>query len=117
MQYQYRCPSCRHMFTTTSNTDIPPCPVCKHQPTIRKYSFSVAKSFPAHFNTATGTYVNNEREFRDALKVSSEEASYRMNQEVNYQPLFPADMAEASSHGVTEEGLYETHRVHHDEAL
>lgn len=68
---------------------------------------------PEHFNHAVGSYVSNEREFRDALKVMSEEQSYRVGIDHEYEYLSPADMADASAHGVTEEGLEATERAHY----
>ena len=59
-------------------------------------------------------YVNNERQLRDALKVQSEETSHRLGIDHNFEYVSAHDMQEASSHGVTEEGLDATARVHHD---
>ena len=77
----------------------------------------MARSFPEHFNQSIGQYVNNNREFTDGLKRQSAEMSARMGQDVDYQPLGPSEMAEASAHGVTEEGLEETRRIQHDSLL
>jgi hypothetical protein len=71
---------------------------------------------PEHFNNSVGAYVSNERQLRDALKVASEEATYRLGTDHNYEYLSPADMADATSHGVTEEGLDESRRASYDAA-
>ena len=109
-EYQYRCPQCRLMFVTLSRTEIPPCPVCGAVSN-RQFSFNVRNSLPEHFNHSVGSYVSNERQLRDALKVISDEQSARVGMDHNYEYLSPADMADASAHGVTEEGLDDTRRA------
>jgi predicted nucleic acid-binding Zn ribbon protein len=116
--YQFRCPSCRAAYTLEASIhdDIPvsrPCPRCNHDAK-RDYSFNLQPSFQEHFNNSLGQYVSNNRQFTDGLKIQSAEMSERMSQEVNLQPLSPAEMMDASSHGVTEEGLYETRKQMHD---
>jgi uncharacterized C2H2 Zn-finger protein len=120
--YQFRCPSCRAVYTLESSIhdDVPefrPCPRCGHDKSSRQYVFNYSRSFPEHFNQSIGTYVNNNREFTDGLKRQSEQMSVRMGQEVDYQPLGPSEMAEASAHGVTDEGLEDTFRRQHDSLL
>lgn len=72
---------------------------------------------PEHFNHSVGSYVSNERQLRDALKVASQEASRRSGMDTNYEFMSPADMADAGSHGVTDEGLEDSYRARHDGAL
>jgi hypothetical protein len=72
---------------------------------------------PEHFNHSVGSFVSNERQLRDALKVASEEASHRSGMDTDYQFMSPADMADSSSHGVTDEGLDDTYRTRHDGAI
>ena len=115
-QYQYRCPSCRFVFVTNSRTDIPPCPVCGSQ-SRRDFVFNTTPSIPDHFNTTVGGYVSNERELRDSLKRISDEQSERVGMEHRYEYLTRAEMADPIAHGVTDEGLDSTYRVHHDEAI
>ena len=112
MEYQYRCPSCGQTVISESRADKAQCP-CGHQAS-RDFSFRVTRGIPEHFNQSVGAYVNNERQLRDALKVASEEATHRMGVEHSYEYLSPADMADASSHGVTEEGLDESRKALHD---
>jgi hypothetical protein len=111
-EYQYRCQGCRLFFTTLSRTNIPPCPVCGTQST-RMFSFNIAQSVPEHFNHSVGSYVSNERQLRDAIKVMSEEQSYRTGVEHDYEYLSRSDLADQGAHGVTEEGLDETRRAKH----
>lgn len=55
---------------------------------------AMVNGFQAHFNHSIGRFVNNEREFRDALKQGSEEASARMGgMAVNYEPVPIAEVA------------------------
>lgn len=117
--YQFRCPSCRAVYSLQGSIhdDIPerrPCPRCNFNGSHRDYSFNHTPSFQEHFNHSLGRYVNSNREFRDGLKIQSAEMSERMGQNVDFQPLSPSEMAEASSHGVTEEGLYESRKAMHD---
>lgn len=71
---------------------------------------------PEHFNHSVGEWVTNRRAFYDALKRKSEESSVRTGMTVDLQPLGPSDMAEASAHGVTDEGLDATYRQQFDKA-
>lgn len=112
-QYQYRCDGCGNSFTVTDRSSVPPCPTCGLHPK-RVFSFTHSASMPEHFNHSIGEFVTNKRAFYDGLKRKSEESSIRMGQTVDLQPLTPSDMAEASSHGVTDEGLEETRRSWHD---
>lgn len=117
--YQYRCPSCSAVYTLEASitTDLPerrPCPRCHFNGSHRDYSFNHTPSFTEHFNHSLGRYVNSNREFKDGLKLQSAEMSERMGMNVDLQPLSPSEMAEASSHGVTEEGLYESRKRMHD---
>lgn len=71
---------------------------------------------PEHYNTAVGEFITSKQQFYDGLKRQSEVASIRTGIDHNYEPLDPSDMAEASSHGVTEEGLDITRKTFHDGA-
>jgi hypothetical protein len=66
---------------------------------------------PEHFNYSVGSYVSNERQLRDALKVASDQASHKSGMDTEYEYLTAADMAEPSAHGVTDEGLDDTRRA------
>lgn len=68
---------------------------------------------PEHFNYSVGSYVSNERQLRDAIKVTGEEQYYRLGIENNYEYLSASDMADASAHGVTDEGLEATERANY----
>lgn len=74
-------------------------------------SFFFHRSMPEHYNNATGTYVNNERNFKDDLKRKSEEATIRTGMEHNFVPV---DLREKEALGVTDEGLHEQTRRLHD---
>lgn len=115
-EYQYKCGSCRVVFTTLSRTEIPPCPVCK-QPSRRDFVFQFRPDLPEHFNHSIGSYVSNERELRDAIKRKSDEASERNGIEHNLEFLTRADLMDPSAHGVTDEGLDDTRKEWHDMGL
>jgi hypothetical protein len=70
-----------------------------------------------HFSHTVGGYVNNERQLRDALKEMSDTESERVGMDHNYEYLTRSEMADASVHGVTEEGLETTHKTWHDELI
>jgi hypothetical protein len=112
MDYQYLCPSCGSAVISDSRSDTTICP-CGVTAS-RDWTFGYVKPFQEHFNSSVGMYVNNRSQLQDALKVASEEASYRMGLDHSYEYLSPADMAEASNHGVTEEGLDDTRRAQHE---
>lgn len=117
--YAYKCPSCSANYTLVASItdDLPeyrPCPRCGHDKSTRSYQFNHAPSFREHWNHSLGAYVNNNKEFEDGLKRQSAELSERIGMNVDLQPLGPSEMAEASAHGVTEEGLYETFKTRHD---
>jgi hypothetical protein len=44
-----------------------------------------------HFNYAVGRYVNNDREFRDALKRRGEQNSRATGLDTNYEPRYPGE--------------------------
>lgn len=88
--------------------------MCNFDGSKRDYTFNVQPAFQEHFNNSLGRPVSNYRDFREGLKMQSAEMSERMSQTVDLQPLSPSEMAEASAHGVTEEGLYETRKQMHD---
>lgn len=115
-EYQYKCKSCKLVFTTLSRTDIPPCPVCRTRAS-RDYVFQARSSMPEHFNHAVGVNVNNERELRDAIKRQSDEVSERTGIEHNMDFLTRAEMADQKAHGVTDEGLEEQSRSWRDMGL
>jgi hypothetical protein len=100
------------MFVTLSNTEIPPCPVCNAKAR-RQFSFNVQPSMAEHFSHTVGGYVNNERQLRDALKEMSDTESERVGMDHNYEYLTRSEMADASAHGVTDEGLDSTERAHY----
>jgi hypothetical protein len=117
--YQFKCRSCNAVYTLEASIhdDLPemrPCPRCNFNGSHRDYSFNHTPSFAEHFNHSLGRYVSSHREFTDGLKIQSAEMSERMNYNVDLQPLSPSEMAEASAHGVTEEGLYESRKALHD---
>src|SRR5215472_11151731 len=113
LEYQYRCPACRHLFVTFSRTEIPPCPVCQHQHTDRQYVFQARGAMPDHMNVATGQYVTNRIQLSDALKRMGDGQYERTGITSDYQYMTPAEMRDPSIHGVTEEGLDSQEREWH----
>ena len=111
--FEYRCPV-GHSRVISDRTDAILCGSDCSEIARRRFSFSIVRSIPEHFNNATGTYVNNEREVRDQLKRQSEANSIRLGYDSQMEYLSPADMQEASARGVTEDGMEETHRRKHD---
>jgi hypothetical protein len=116
-EFQFVCPACKNLFITFSRTDVPPCPVCNNPAPTRQYIFQTRASVPEHFNVATGQYVNNTRELRDALARHSDEQSERTGIEHNLEYLTPSEMRDPSAHGVTDEGLEDQRKAWHDGPL
>jgi hypothetical protein len=67
-----------------------------------------------HWNQAVGQYVSNSQDMSEALKRQSEAASVRSGIDHEFVMVDPADMADASAHGVNQDGLEETKRRRHD---
>jgi hypothetical protein len=53
-----------------------------------------------HWNDAVGRYVSNRQEMSDALKRAGDEYSERTGLDTQYEYVSPADMMDASAHGV-----------------
>lgn len=47
--------------------------------------------FRPHYNYSVGKYVNNDREFRDALKYRGEQNSLATGLDTDYQPRYPGE--------------------------
>jgi hypothetical protein len=106
--FDYKCPH-GHVSTISVPTDETLCNEsdCFHIAR-RRFSFGIVHGIPEHFNNSTGQYVNNVRELKDDLKRQSDVESAVTGIDHNYEYLSPADMADASSRGVTTEGLSES---------
>lgn len=114
--YRYRCQSCgwetdQSQYSKLGEHADFPCQSCGGLLRRIVGTFSTASSFEPHFNYSVGCYVNNERQFRDALKHRSEDAFLQTGQESN---LIPVDPADVPSMGVTDEGMDETRKQQHD---
>ena len=112
-EYQYRCRSCNRLFASGTRADVTTCPDCSG-PAVRKFGFYVSSGLKGHWNSAVGQYVENERQMTDALKRQSEEQSIRTGIDHQYEYVSPSEMADASAHGVSEDGLEESRRRRHD---
>lgn len=72
--YEFKCRSCGAASESRHRDHAGKCPVCGDV-LRREYGFSMRQSFQPHFNFATGQYVRNEREFKDAMKRVNADAS------------------------------------------
>lgn len=104
--YEYRCVQCG--LNETFNRYHPigevidfPCPVCGGRLRRIYSNFRFQRGMEAHFNPSVGTYVSNERQFRDELKRKSDEASIRTGMTHNFVPV---DLNDPKALGVTDEG-------------
>jgi len=116
--YEYRCPGCGATDTVVStiasyDPDAPAqCVTCR-APMKRVYEpLPFDMGMEGHWNPTVGRYVSGKRDFGDALKVASAEASERNGIEHNYQPI---DLRDAAAVGATGEGLGATARRRHHE--
>ena len=107
--YEYRCKYCNRSTMHTERGDSTLCASCGRT-AARRYSFTVAPMMHEHLNNTTGTVVSSHRKFKDDLARQSEEASVRTGIEHDFQPLTPSELADASAHGVTDEGMDATRR-------
>lgn len=105
--FDYKCPR-GHVRTITQSTDAILCGSDCSEIARRRFSFSIARSIPEHFNHSTNSYVNNVRELKDTLKHQADTNSSATGIDHNYEYLSPADMSDISSRGVTTEGLNES---------
>lgn len=100
--YEFRCRSCGATKESLSRNPTP----CNCGDIFRRvFSFSTSTDLPAHFNHSVGSYVSNSRQFNDALKQKSDEASEHFGTTINYSPV---DYSDRAALGVTSEGLAET---------
>jgi hypothetical protein len=111
--YSYRCDSCKRLFSTEHRGDSTTCPGCK-RPAVRNWSFTTSSSLKEHYNNAVGQYVSNRHEMSEALKRQGDEMSARTGLHHEYEMVDPGDMADPSAHGVSEDGLEESRKRHHD---
>ena len=79
----------------------------------RRFSFAVKPTFPEHYNAAVGKHVSSEQSFKDELKRAAEVQSIEMGYTADYEYIPREDM-HPSTFGVTEEGIYEQEKRHHD---
>lgn len=109
--YAFRCRECGRTSESIRRDVLP----CNCGGVLRRdFRFAFKPPTPAHFNHSVGAYVTNDRDFRDKLKEKSEEASARFGLDVSFAPI---DYHDKASVGVTDEGLYETEKKKHDNAL
>lgn len=100
--YAYLCDACGHRFDSTVRSDRVRCPECGLEAK-RRFSFNPRSGFQDHYNVSVGKYVRNDREFRDALKRGSEEATLRTGLEHHFEPVDAADRKEAF--GITDDHM------------
>lgn len=112
-EYQYRCNSCGRLFASGTRADITSCPDCQG-PSRRKFGFYVSGGMKEHWNQAVGQYVSNQHEMSEALKRRGDEMSVRTGLHHEYEYVSPSEMADASAHGASEDGLEESRRRRHD---
>ena len=88
MIYSYYCNFCGPIDSSLRQEHIK-CPSCGSLAK-RKFqiSFSVS-SFRPHYNIATGRYVSTDKEFRLALRQTSDDNSLKTNTLHLYLPIYP----------------------------
>lgn len=105
--YEYKCPDCdaREVTTTRGNRLDRICRGCANPGPLRRvFGFSFPPMMHEHFNQSVGKPISSMRQYKDELKVKSEEATLRTGIEHRY---VPKDMDPASV-DVTSEGIHES---------
>lgn len=110
--YEFRCSQCfivetMHKYYPIGTIIDFPCPQCGGRMKRIASNIGFQRSMPAHYNPSVGTYVQNEREFRDELKRASDEASARTGMPHNFVPV---DLNDRQSLGVTDDGMEQIER-------
>lgn len=83
---------------------------------LRTLQFAAAPAMQPHFNHSVGQYINSDREFRDALKRSSERNSIATGIDHDYQPRYPGDTEVPHPGGEAGDALEKTIQLTHDAA-
>jgi putative FmdB family regulatory protein len=110
--YEFRCVQCglneqMNRYHPIGEVIDFPCPVCGGRLKRIYSNFRFKRGMDAHFNPSVGTYVSNERQFRDELKRKSDEASVRTGMTHNFVPV---DINDKAALGVTDEGMDQIER-------
>lgn len=109
IMYDYKCPVATCNYTTRSpergNRLQQACPKCNYPVLHRVFGFAYRPMMHEHMNSTVGAPISSMRQFEDALKRRSEEATLNTGMEHRYVPVEPGD---AAALGVTNEGIYES---------
>lgn len=109
--YEYKCPGCESRVVSGQRGDRlqQSCRYCGHPgPLVRRFSISIERPMPEHFNGSVNRVVSSNRQYdRELARVSEEHSSY-LNMDVKYERV---DGEDTKSLGVTGEGLDSTNRV------
>mgnify|MGYP001591073377 CR=1 FL=1 len=115
---QVRCNACGNTTIELSDVRIGeyvgPCNICHEGLLQRIASFSFARGWRPHWNTAVGGYVENKRQMEDSLKQLSDRESARLGTTQTYERV---DMREKEALGVTDEGLDATRKRRREAGL
>lgn len=93
MLREYKCLSCGVKFDSPTDRYLT-CMNCG-SPEVKRVYTSVQLStsaFKPHFNYSVGQYVNNDREFKDALKRGADVNSEKTGIAHDYTPFYPSDI-------------------------
>jgi predicted nucleic acid-binding Zn ribbon protein len=95
--YEFRCAECGSVSGSTDRAHAGPCgcggPLRRiwHAP-------GFIRGTAEHFNHSLGSYVRDDKDFRQQLRVKSAEMSERLGMPVDYQP---ADLSDRKALGVS----------------
>ena len=107
--YGYKCPNCQQTYTSDERCDRlqHECVICQHPVLHRDYSgIAVRKPMQEHWNGTVNMPIRSEHQFKEQLKIRSEELSSYTGVEQRLEMLDP----EQAMQGVTPEGLDATNR-------
>lgn len=108
--YEYRCPQCGTTVPSARRGDRLQqiCRGCGNTPLHRVFGFSAPAMVQEHYNNTLGRNVSGMRDFKEGLKIASDQATAETGIEHNYKPL---EWGDHKAFGATAEGIHESNVV------
>lgn len=109
-KYEYKCRSCEGRVRSDERGDRLDYPHanCDNRTLVRVFGFSHKPSMEPHWNNAVGAPVSSMHQFKELLKIKSEEATAQTGIEHRFAPL---EWGDHQAFGATGEGIEESNRL------